>query len=85
MTPEDYKFLYSQLDKNEIPSEIYAKIMSGEELNLDEEKQIKAIIKEQPREPIEIVGYGMMCPTCKLKYLKTKAARCERCNQKLVW
>ena len=85
MTPEDYKFLYSQLDKNEIPSEIYAKIMSGEELNPDEEKQIKAIIKEQPRKPIEIVGYGMMCPTCKLKYLKIKATRCERCNQKLVW
>ena len=85
MTPEDYKFLYSQLDKNEIPSEIYAKIMSGEELNPDEEKQIKAIIKEQPRKPIEIVGYGMMCPTCKLKYLKMKATRCERCNQKLVW
>lgn len=85
MTPEDYKFLYTQLDKNEIPSEIYAKIMSGEELNPDDEKQIKAIIKEQPREPIEIVGYGMICPTCKMRYLKMKATRCERCNQKLVW
>lgn len=85
MTPEDYKFLFSQLDNSLIPNGIYDKVMRGEELAPEDEKQIKAIIKEQPREPIEIVGYGMMCPTCKLKYLKMKAIRCERCNQKLLW
>ena len=54
MTPEDYKYLYSQLDNSQIPIGIYEKIMSGEKLNPDEEKRIKAIIKEQSREPIEL-------------------------------
>lgn len=53
MTSEDYKFLYSQLDKNNIPNEIYTKIIHGEELNSDDEKQLKLIIeKEQPKQPI---------------------------------
>ncbi len=55
MTPEDYKFLYSQVDKKKIPNDIYEKIMSGDELNSDEEKQVRKIIeKEQPKKPIEI-------------------------------
>ena len=41
--------------------------------NAEEETRIKAIIeREKAKNPIEIVGYGMMCPTCRLKYLKMK-------------
>ena len=43
------------------------------------------IEKEQPQKAIEIVGYGMMCPTCKLKYLKLRATRCESCGQRIIW
>lgn len=45
MTPDDYRFLYGKLHKDQIPDEIYEKIMYGEELGPDEEKRIKAIIK----------------------------------------
>lgn len=86
MSANDYEFLYSKLESTKIPNDIHAKIMEGEELSAEEETRIKAIIeKEKPKKPVEIVGYGMMCPTCKLKYLKIKDTRCERCNQKLAW
>lgn len=85
MTADDYKFLYGKLKSSKIPNDIHAKLMEGDDLTT-EETRIKAIIeKEKPKKPIEIVGYGMMCPTCKLKYLKMKETRCERCNQKLEW
>lgn len=86
MSPDDYGFLYCKLESAKIPNDIHTKIMEGEDLNSEEEVRIKAIIeKEKPKQPVEIVGYGMMCPTCKLKYLKMKDTRCERCNQKLAW
>ena len=86
MSPDDYSFLYGKLESTKIPDDIHTKIMEGEDLNPEEETRIKAIIeKEKPKKPVEIIGYGMMCPTCKLKYLKMKDTRCERCNQKLVW
>lgn len=86
MSPDDYGFLYGKLENSKIPNDIHTKIMVGEDLNSEEEARIKVIIeKEKPKKPVEIVGYGMMCPTCKLKYLKMKDTRCERCNQKLAW
>lgn len=86
MSADDYKFLYGKLKSSEIPNDIHTKIMEGEDLTAEEETRIKAIIeKEKPKKPVEIVGYGMMCPNCKLKYLKMKDIRCERCNQKLAW
>lgn len=45
MTPDDYRFLYGKLHKDQIPDDIYEKIMCGEEFSPDEEKRIKAIIK----------------------------------------
>lgn len=54
----------------------YRALGTIEELRVDRDKQI-------PKKPIEIVGYGMMCPTCNFKYLKMNTASCERCNQKL--
>lgn len=86
MSPDDYGFLYGKLESEKIPIDIFTKLMAGETLTSEEEAKIKAIIeKEKPKKPVEIVGYGMMCPTCKLKYLKMKDTRCERCNQKLAW
>lgn len=86
MSTDDYKFLYGKLESSKIPNDIHTKIMEGEGLNAEEETRIKDIIeREKPKKPVEIVGYGMMCPTCKLKYLKMKNTRCERCNQKLAW
>lgn len=86
MSTDDYKFLYGKLESSKIPNDIHTKLMEGDDLTTEEETRIKAIIeKEKPQKPVEIIGYGMMCPTCKLKYLKTKDTRCERCNQKLAW
>lgn len=86
MTPDDYRFLYGKLESSKVPKDIHEKIMEGEELNEEEETRIKTIIeKEKPKKPIEIAGYGMICPTCKLRYIKMKDTRCERCNQKLAW
>lgn len=45
MTPDDYRLLYGKLHKDQIPDDIYEKIMCGEEFSPDEEKRIKAIIR----------------------------------------
>lgn len=86
LSADDWRFIYGKLKITKIPSGIYEKLECGDDFTLEEEKQIKEIIeKEKPKKPIEIVGYGMMCPTCNLKYLKMKTPRCEKCDQKLVW
>ena len=50
MSTDDYKFLYGKLKSSEIPNDIHKKIMKGEDLNIEEETRIKAIIeKEKPK------------------------------------
>ena len=50
MSADDYTFLYGKLKSYEIPDDIRQKIMKGEDLNIEEETIIKAIIeKKKPK------------------------------------
>ena len=41
LSPDDYGFLYGQLECNKIPADIYDKIMEGDEFTEEEERRIK--------------------------------------------
>lgn len=47
LSPDDYGFLYGQLEYNKIPADIYDKIMEGDEFTEEEERRIKDIIEKE--------------------------------------
>lgn len=47
LSPDDYGFLYGQLECNKIPADIYDKIMEGDEFTEEEERRIKDIIEKE--------------------------------------
>lgn len=47
LSPDDYGFLYGQLGCNKIPTDIYDKIMEGDEFTEEEERRIKDIIEKE--------------------------------------
>lgn len=49
MSPDDYGFLYGKLEGSKIPNDVHTKIMEGEELTLEEETRIKAIIEKEKK------------------------------------
>ena len=52
MSADDYGFLYGKLECYKSPNDIYKKIMEGEELSIEEEIRIKAIIEKEKLETL---------------------------------
>lgn len=65
LSPDDYGFLYGQLECNKIPADIYDKIMEGDEFTEEEERRIKNIIYERWKVLLDLEKNSLIFPKIK--------------------